>query len=60
MDANKYALKVIPAGKRLGIPIRKAACMGKGAAPQTKAGLDVVRDCYWEMKSGYQVVMTSD
>ncbi|AWL05732.1 toprim domain-containing protein [Massilia oculi] len=34
MDANEYALKVTPAAKSLGILIRKAAWMGKGAAPQ--------------------------
>ncbi|MFC4932717.1 toprim domain-containing protein [Massilia sp. GCM10023247] len=41
MDANEYALKVTPAAKSLGILVRKAAWMGKGAAPQAKAGLDV-------------------
>lgn len=34
MDANEYALKVTPAAKSLGILVRKAAWMGKGAAPQ--------------------------
>ena len=34
MDANEYALKVTPAGKSLGIAIRKAVWLGKGAAPQ--------------------------
>ena len=33
MDANEYALKVAPAGKSLGIAIRKAVWLGKGAAP---------------------------
>jgi DNA primase len=33
MDANAYALKVTPAAKSLGILIRKAAWLGKGAAP---------------------------
>jgi DNA primase len=34
MDAADYALKVTPASKSLGILVRKAAWMGKGAAPQ--------------------------
>ncbi|WP_426107481.1 CHC2 zinc finger domain-containing protein, partial [Massilia sp. TSP1-1-2] len=34
MDAADYALKVTPASKSLGILLRKAAWMGKGAAPQ--------------------------
>lgn len=34
MDANEYALKVQPAGKSLGVVLRKAVWMGKGAAPQ--------------------------
>ena len=33
MDANEYALKVTPAAKSLGIVIRKAQWLGKGAAP---------------------------
>jgi DNA primase catalytic core len=33
MDANEYALKVTPASKSLGLLIRKAEWMGKGAAP---------------------------
>jgi len=33
MDANEYALKVQPAQKSLGIAIRKALWLGKGAAP---------------------------
>jgi DNA primase len=33
MDANEYALKVAPASRSLGIAIRKALWMGKGAAP---------------------------
>ncbi len=32
MDANEYALKVQPAGKSLGLVIRKAQWLGKGAA----------------------------
>jgi DNA primase len=33
MDANEYALKVTPAEKSLELVIRKAAWLGKGAAP---------------------------
>lgn len=33
MDANEYALKVQPAGKSLGLLIRKAVWLGKGDAP---------------------------
>jgi len=33
MDANEYALKVMPAAQSLGIAIRKALWLGKGAAP---------------------------
>jgi DNA primase len=33
MDANEYALKVTPAGKSLGLVIRKAPWLGKGEAP---------------------------
>ncbi len=33
MDANEYALKVTPAAKSLGVVIRKALWLGKGAAP---------------------------
>jgi DNA primase catalytic core len=33
MDANEYALKVTPATKSLGLAIRKAVWMGRGAAP---------------------------
>ena len=33
MDANEYALKVTPAAKSLGLLIRKAAWLGKGAPP---------------------------
>jgi DNA primase len=34
MDANEYAMKVTPASKSLGLLIRKAQWMGKGAAPK--------------------------
>jgi len=33
MDANEYALKLQPASKSLGLLIRKAVWLGKGAAP---------------------------
>ena len=33
MDANEYAVKVLPAAKSLGLLVRKAEWMGKGAAP---------------------------
>jgi DNA primase catalytic core len=33
MDANEYALKVTPAAKSLGVVIRRAVWLGKGAAP---------------------------
>ena len=33
MDANEYALKVAPASRSLGLAIRKALWLGKGAAP---------------------------
>ncbi len=38
MDANEYALKVQPAGKSLGLVIRKALWLGKGAAPAESPG----------------------
>ena len=34
MDANEYALQVMPAAKSLGLAIRKAEWLGKGQAPQ--------------------------
>ncbi len=37
MDANEYALKVQPAAKSLGLLIRKASWLGKGAAPSRDA-----------------------
>ncbi|MFN9503672.1 MAG: CHC2 zinc finger domain-containing protein [Rubrivivax sp.] len=37
MDANEYACKVQPAGKSLGLLVRKAEWMGKGAAPKRDA-----------------------
>jgi len=33
MDANEYALQVTPAAKSLGLALRKAEWLGKGAAP---------------------------
>jgi DNA primase len=41
MDANEYALKVLPAAKSLGILIRKALWLGKGKAPERAAVLPV-------------------
>jgi DNA primase len=38
MDANEYALKVLPAAKSLGLVIRKAVWLGKGAAPARDSG----------------------
>lgn len=38
MDANEYALKVQPAAKSLGIAIRKAVWLGKGAPPAEAPG----------------------
>jgi hypothetical protein len=35
LDANEYALKVGPAAKSLGVAIRSAQWLGKGAAPRT-------------------------
>jgi DNA primase len=41
MDANEYALKVAPADKSLGLLIRKAVWLGKGAAPAEAPGQHV-------------------
>lgn len=41
MDANDYALKVTPAEKSLGLAIRKAAWLGRGAAPAEAPGQQV-------------------
>ena len=41
MDANDYALKVAPASKSLGLAIRKAVWLGKGAAPAAPEGTPV-------------------
>jgi hypothetical protein len=41
MDANAYALKVQPAGKSLGILIRKAVWVGKGPAPSESPGQQI-------------------
>jgi hypothetical protein len=38
MDANDYALKVMPAVKSLGLLIRKAVWLGKGPAPAQPGG----------------------
>ena len=46
MDANEYALKVTPAAKSLGLLIRKAEWMGKGAAPKREhVEPEVVASC---------------
>ncbi|MDP3514723.1 MAG: CHC2 zinc finger domain-containing protein [Sulfuritalea sp.] len=42
MDANEYAQKVTPAAKSLGIVIRKAVWLGKGAAPTRPEAVAVV------------------
>ena len=41
MDANEYALKVTPAEKSLGLVIRKAVWLGKGAPPAEAPGQHV-------------------
>ena len=41
MDANEYALKVTPAEKSLGLVIRKAVWLGKGAPPAETPGQHV-------------------
>ena len=41
MDANEYARKVTPADKSLGLLIRKAVWLGKGAAPSEAPGQHV-------------------
>ena len=41
MDANEYACKVTPAEKSLGLLIRKAVWLGKGAAPAEVPGQHV-------------------
>ena len=42
MDANEYALKVQPAAKSLGLLIRKAVWLGKGAAPAQPSSVPVI------------------
>jgi DNA primase len=42
MDANEYALKVQPAAKSLGLLIRKAVWLGKGAAPAQPSSEPVI------------------
>lgn len=44
MDANAYALKVTPAAKSLGLLIRKAVWLSKGAAPVRPEAVAVVID----------------
>jgi DNA primase catalytic core len=41
MDANEYACKVLPADKSLGLAIRKAVWLGKGAPPAEAPGQHV-------------------
>ena len=41
MDANEYALKVAPAAKSLGLVIRRAVWLGKGAAPAAPDGVSM-------------------
>ena len=41
MDANEYALKVMPAQKSLGLVIRKAVWLGKGVPPAETPGQHV-------------------
>ena len=41
MDANEYALKVTPAEKSLGLAVRKAVWLGKGAPPAEAPGQHV-------------------
>jgi len=41
MDANEYALKLAPAAKSLGLVIRKAVWLGKGAAPAESPGQQI-------------------
>lgn len=41
MDANAYAIKVTPAQKSLGVVIRKAVWLGKGAAPAAPESVPV-------------------
>ena len=42
MDANSYALNVQPAAKSLGLAIRKAVWLGKGAAPARPEAMAVL------------------
>src|SRR5208282_2609338 len=39
--ANEYALKLMPASKSLGLVVRKALWMGKGAPPQRAMSPDL-------------------
>ncbi len=43
MDANEYALRVQPATKSLGLALRKAEWMGKGAVPERAVAIDAVQ-----------------
>ncbi len=42
MDANEYALKMQPAAKALGVLLRSAAWMGKGARPAGRVEVPVI------------------
>jgi hypothetical protein len=44
MDANEYALKVQPAGKSLGLLIRKAEWLGHGKAPERDMAAPVITE----------------
>ena len=51
MDANEYALKVQPAAKSLGLLIRKAVWLGKGAAPAQPVAVPVAEPAAEEKPS---------
>ena len=42
MDANEYALKVIPAAKSLGVLLNRASWLGKGARPAGRVQVPVI------------------
>jgi len=50
MDANEYALKVTPASHSLGLVIRKAVWLGKGAAPAQPSSEPVITETMDEEK----------
>ena len=55
MDANDYALKVQPATKSLGLVIRKAMWMGKGAAPARNDATPMVEGLTPELEPAQDV-----